>query len=136
MNQFITEEVHENLPVNSLLLDDGTLIRLPNFNRRYEVFDVGCSGSYPSCHSTDIHQMVYTKLNDDSQLHVKWYSTIDTAMWETGDRYQSMKWFITINGQSCSDPGPIEIWHARKGTVYGFQVIIPKTRKCILRFEL
>ena len=127
MNQFITEEIHEDLPVNSLLMDDGSLVRLPNFNRHYEVFDDYCAQGYTTCHTSETHKMVYNKLNDDSHLHIKWYGTIEASMWEYGYNEQSLKWYITINGQQCSDPGSIEIWHARKGQNYGLHFMIPKT---------
>ena len=135
LNQFITEEVHENLPVNSLLLDDGTLVQLPNFNRQYKSFDgySYCTSSYAVCFADVPHQMVYKKLNDNSHLHVKWYGNIEASMWTT-NRHQSLRWYITINDQECSDPGPIEIWHGRKGAAYGIHFSYPKSSKLFFSF--
>ena len=136
VNQFIIEEIHEDLPVNSLLMDDGSLVRLPNFNRHYEVFDSFCSAGYPTCHTAETHKMVYKKLNDDSNLHIRWYGTIEASMWTYNYNEQSLKWYITINGQQCTDPGSLEIWHARKGQYYGIHFMFPKTSLILTIFNL
>ena len=128
-SQMILEEIHENLPVNSLLMDDGQLVKLPNFNRRYQVFDTYCTGGDSTCYASDTHSMVYKKLNSDSHLHIKWYGTIETSQWEASPTFQTIKWFIVIDGVQCSDPGPIEIWQVRRNVVYGFHIRLPKYRK-------
>ena len=130
-SQMILEEIHENLPVNSLLMDDGQLVKLPNFNRRYQVFDTYCSATDTTCHTSGTHSMTYKKLNDDSYLHIKWYGAIDSSQWESSPTFQTMKWYIVIDGAECTDPGSIEIWQVRRAVSYGVHVRLPKYSKPI-----
>lgn len=70
--------------------------------------------------------VTYSKLQDASALHIKWYGTQEYCTGSATKFTDAIRFFVRLNGADCTTPTRIESWWTNDQVNRGFCNTIPK----------
>lgn len=70
-----------------------------------EALEIYTNASDPASFNESIHSCSYNKKSEDTVLKISWDGNIGV----TGCQKCCMRWYITIDDEECSYPGPIDV---------------------------
>ncbi|XP_013395411.1 uncharacterized protein LOC106162620 isoform X2 [Lingula anatina] len=100
ITHLLVEETRLGQDISAVLTAQGTIARLPVYNRVQSYWDSLNNGNDVD---SNIASVTYTKKSSLSSVNVVW----TTNMLQLNNA-KCARWYITFNGAECADPGNIE----------------------------